>query len=88
MGHNKIKILEVPKNLEVLNCCYNSLSVLDRLPSSLRILKCANNNISDLSYIPQDLVLLYCLNNPMLYFTLKEWLLVKQSNWYNYGLGS
>ena len=53
------------KNLEVLVCSNNQLTLLPTLPQNLQILICDNNQLTSLPTLPQNLKELNCYNNKL-----------------------
>ena len=53
------------KNLQVLYCYNNELTVLPTLPQNLELLYCYNNQLTVLPTLPQNLERLYCFNNEL-----------------------
>ena len=53
----------LPKNLKILMCPNNELTILPNLPNSLKHLYCYNNELVVLPDLPNSLELLYCHNN-------------------------
>ena len=53
----------LPKNLKILMCPNNELTLLPDLPNSLKKLECENNQLISLPNLPNSLKGLYCYNN-------------------------
>ena len=53
------------KNLKILSCSNNKLTLLPTLPQNLVILYCDNNQLTSLPTLPQNLKILYCSKNEL-----------------------
>jgi len=71
LSNNEIISLNLPPDLQILDCAYNLLTSLNNLPPTLQSLYCANNQLTSLNNLPPTLRELYCENNPI-YTTCKE----------------
>jgi len=54
------------KNLKVLDCSNNQLTLLPTLPRNLKILYCFNNQLMSLPTLPRNLKQLDCFNNQLM----------------------
>jgi len=64
-----LSLTELPENLpddiDILDCAFNSLTHLPKLPLNLESLYCGNNQLTSLPELPDTLIGLYCGNNQL-----------------------
>lgn len=58
LSSEDIKIL--PKELLVLDCEYNNITIFKELPKKLKILRCRNNKLKDIPKLPNSIIIFEC----------------------------
>jgi hypothetical protein len=72
-SHNILTTLEIPRDLEILECDYNYVSRLDTKSSQkIKVLHLSNNKLVELENPPRDLEELYLDNNHLKSLNLEE----------------